>query len=213
MDQVKGEKVGFFKTYSYEITKLFINQVGITIFALVLYTAAGSIEDNALFSKLRVILSVFSALFFYALIYTAAWDYGARDKIKIDSGKLSMEKNAGLKMAIIANIPNFVAAGLSALFMGLYMLTNAEGLYTAFAVFNLIIRFISAMFLGIIQGIFSFLETSDTSSRQYLLYFFWQSVAYFIVPLFTIAVTHIGYVFGLKEKKIFNFASVKKKEK
>lgn len=212
MEYNKEGRVGFFKTYSYEITKLFINQIGITIFSLVLYTAAGSIEDDALFAKLRVVLSLFAIVFYYSLLYTAAWDYGAKDKIKIDSGKLDRAPNTGLKMALIANIPNFVAAGLSALFMGLYMLTGTEALYSLFAVFNLIIRFISAMFLGLIQSVFSFLETSDVNSRQYLAYFFWQSVAYFIVPVFTIAVTHLGYAFGLREKKIFGTIATKKKE-
>ncbi len=213
MEYKDNTKANFFKSNSYEITKLFINQIGITIFSLVLYTAAASIEDEALFSKVRVILSVFAVVFFYALLYTAAWDFGAKDKIKIDSGKMSKSASVGLKMSLIANLPNFVLGFCAVLFMGLYLFSGTEGFYTAFGVFNLIIRFISAMFLGIIQGLFSFLETSDTESRQYLLYYFWQSVGYFVVPIFTVAVTHVGYVFGLENKKIFGFLSSGKKEK
>ena len=211
MDFNQEKKNGFFKTYSYEITKLFINQIGITIFSLVLYTAAASIEDNDLFAKVRTILSVFAVIFFYALLYTAAWDYGAKDKIRIDSGKFVGSKYAGLKMAIFANLPNIALGFLAVLFMGLYILTGTSGFYTAFGVFNLIIRFLSAMFLGVIQGIFSFLETADVESKQYLYYFFWQSVGYLVVPLFTIAVTHLGYLFGFKEKRIFKFSSIAKK--
>lgn len=206
-------KSGFLKTNSYEITKLFINQIGITIFALVLYTAAGSIEDEALYSKISVLLSVFAVAFYYALLYTAAWDFGAKDKIKIDSGKMTSSPYTGLKMALIANIPNFVIAFFAALFVGLYILTGTEAFNTVFVVFNLIIRFICSMFLGIIQGIFSFLKTSDTESKQFFVYYFWQSVAYFVVPIFTIMVTHIGYVFGLKNKRIFGALCAKKKEK
>ena len=65
----------------------------------------------------------------------------------------------------------------------------------------------------IFEGCFAFLDTSDVESRQYLVYHFWQAVAYFIAPVFTIAVTHVGYVFGLKNKKIFGFVGAKKKDK
>ena len=213
MDSNKIEKSHFFKDNSYEIVKLFINQIGITIFSLVLYTAASSIEDAALFSKIRMALSVFAILFFYALLYTVAWDYGARDKIKIDSGKLVESKFGGLKMALFANLPNFLLAFLATLFIGLYILTGVEGFFTAFGVFNLVVRFLSSMFLGLLQGIFAFLETDDTASKQYLFYFFWQSVGYFVVPVFTVAVTHLGYVFGLNERKIFKTSISGKKTK
>ena len=213
MDSKSAKKTSFFKDNSYEITKLFINQIGITIFSLVLYTAAASIEDVALFSKVRTLLSIFAVVFFYALIYTAAWDFGARDKIRIDGGKLEESRFTGMKMALIANLPNFILAFFSTLFLGIYILSGNEGLYTAFSIFNFIIRFLSSMFLGLLQGIFSFLETSDAESRQYLLYFFWQSVGYLIVPVFTVGVTHFGYVMGLKDKKIFKIVSQNKKSK
>ena len=213
MEHINERKPNFLRDNSYEIVKLFINQIGITIFSLVLYTAAASIEDKALYSKVVVILSVFAVVFYFALLYTAAWDFGAKDKIKIDSGKLKGSSFCGLKMSLVANIPNFVIALVAALFMGLYILNGNEAFYTVFGVFNLIIRFISAMFLGVIQGIFAFLDTSDVESRQYLVYHFWQAVAYFIAPVFTIAVTHVGYVFGLKNKKIFGFVGAKKKDK
>ena len=67
----------FLKENSYDIIRLIINQVGITIFAFVIYTAVGSvkIESRLAVILLRVGISVFSALFYYALIYTVAWDW------------------------------------------------------------------------------------------------------------------------------------------
>ena len=59
----------FFKENSYDIVKLFIYQMGITIFSLVLYTAASAVEDAALKLKLRIILSVFATLFYFALSF------------------------------------------------------------------------------------------------------------------------------------------------
>ena len=42
----------FFKENSYDIVKLFINQIGITIFSFMLYTAVAMIEDESLFLKI-----------------------------------------------------------------------------------------------------------------------------------------------------------------
>ena len=206
-------KMSFFKNNSYEIMKLFINQVGITIFSLVLYTAAGSIEDEALGSKIRIALSAFAVIFYFALIYSAAWEFGARDKIRIDGGKMEKAPLSGLKMAMIANIPNFIFAFLATLFIGLYIVSETDALYSVFAVFNLIIRFFSAMFLGVIQGAFSFLETSDVESKQFLLYYFWQSVGFLVAPALTVFVTHFGYSLGLEDKRIFGFTSSSNKKK
>jgi hypothetical protein len=62
-----------------------------------------------------------------------------------------------------------------------------------------------SMHLGLIQAIFSFLDTNTS------VYFFWQSIGYLIMPIFAIAVTEFGYALGLKEKKIFGSIQVKKK--
>ena len=187
----------FIKENSYDIVKLFVNQIGITIFSLVLYTAVGSIEDEALFSKLTVILSVFAALFYFALIYTAAWDFGARDRIRIDGGKLEPTKAKGVILSLIANLPNFIIALLAVIFMVIYLSAGIDGAYTGFGILNLLLRFTNAMFLGILQGVFAFLKSESD------LYFLWQSVGYFLAPLLTVLVTHLGYELGMREFRIF----------
>ena len=193
----------FFKENSYDIVKLFINQMGITIFSLVLYTAIGFIDDEGLNLRVKVILSVFATIFYFTLLYTATWEFGAKDKIRIDSGKYSATKTKGLIMSLIAGIPSFVLAGACVITMLIHLVSGSEGAYSAFAIFNLLLRFISAMFLGVLQGAFSALSYDAN------LKFLWESVGYFVMPIITAFVCHLGYTFGRREFKIFSVFSPK----
>lgn len=190
------------KENSYDIVRLYINQVGITIFSLVLYTSVNFIDDTALNLKLKVGLSVFATLFYLALIYTAAWEFGAKDKIKIDSGKLSRVPMKGAIMSLVANAPNFILAILTVLMITVYILGGAEGFYSAFGIFNLILRFTNAMFLGLIQGVFSGISDVNTS-------YLWQSVGYFVMPLFSVAATQLGYALGERNIRILGVVGTK----
>ena len=196
--------VKFIKENSYDIVKLIVNQIGITIFSLVLYTAIGSIEDESLYSKIMVIMSIFALLFYLSLIYTATWDYGARDKIRIDGGKLVPIKAKGLLLGLIANIPNIILSATAVISMLVYMSCGSDGAYSLFGISNLILRFVNAMHIGILQGIFAFLKDNNDA------YFLWQSVGYLISPAITMLVAHLGYEMGIREFRIFKPIPAKK---
>ncbi len=194
----------FIKENSYDIVRLIINQVGIMIFSLVLYTSVGTFDD-AIRDPLKIIVSVFSTLFYLSLIYNVTWEYGSKDKIRVDSGKIADCKYKGLFMGLLANIGNFVLGILCVLFCGLFMLTGANGLNVAFSVFNIITRFVEAMYLGMVQGIFSFLP--EGSSMSFLL----QSVGLTVFPVLSVSVAHFGYLLGYKDKRIFSIPNKNKK--
>ncbi len=197
----------FLKDNSYDIVRLYINQAGITIFSLVLYTSVSIIGDSNLSSQLKIALSVFATLFYFALLYTAAWEFGAKDKIKIDSGRLTPVPAKGTLMSLAANLPNFILALVCVLIALICMFSGAEvQSNTAFFVFNLILRFTNAMFLGIIQVAFS--QISDVA-LSYML----QSIGYFVMPLFAVGVTQIGYTFGEKNIRILSVFSHKPKNR
>lgn len=193
----------FLKENSYDILRLYINQIGITIFSLVLYTSVSSL-DNGLSLKLQICISIFAMLFFFALLYTVSWDWGANDKIRIDAGRMEKKRYKGAFMALIANSINFILAGVCVLSMALYM-NGVSGAISVSQVFNLLLRLTNAMYLGVIQGIFVSIKSNTE------LYNLLQSVAFFIAPILAIAATHIGYMFGLKNIKIF--PSTKKSHK
>lgn len=193
----------FLKENGYDILRFYINQIGITIFSLVLYFSVSSMEDRTLGLRIKVAISVFAILFYFALLYTAAWDYGAKDKIRIDAGREKKRVYKGALMSFFANVPNFILAGVCFISTLIYR-NGAEGARAVEQVFNLILRMTNAMYIGLIQGVFSPFETNES------LYVTLESIGYLVVPLFAILATHIGYVFGLKEIKIISSKNSKK---
>ena len=183
------------KNHLYDIIRLYINQIGITIFALILYFSASIPDDQALSVKLQIAISVFAILFFFALLYTMGWDWGANDIIRVESGKQKKTPFKGAVLAFFANIINFVLAGVCIISM-ILVINGNEGAGTVNQVFNLLLRFTNSMYLGVIKGIVS--STVDVN----LLYLY-QSIAYFIAPIFSIGVTQLGYFLGTRNFKIF----------
>ena len=195
----------FFKDNSYNIVKLYINQIGISIFSVVLYTAVGSITNEALNLNLTTFLSVFSTIFFLALIYTAAWEFGAKDKISIDAGRLKHCKLKGVYMALWANFPNAVISCACAAFALVYKYTLIDGFSIVAVLLNSLMRLSEGMYLGILQSIFG----GFTSVVEFS--FIIQAFGFAIMPLIAVAVTQLGYTFGMKNVRIF--AAFDKKSK
>ena len=180
----------FLKENSYDIVRLFINQIGITIFALVLYTAIGDGKD-----ALKVALSIFATLFYFVLIYTASWEYGAKDKVRIDTGKMRDDRLKGFKLGILANLLNIIFAIASVLTLGIYMSSGSEGMFSAFAIINMFMRFIMAMYIGMLTGIFS----TETQNLNFL----GESIGYIVFPFIAAGVVAFGYGMGKRNKRIF----------
>ena len=186
----------FFKENSYDIVRLFINQVGITIFSLVLYVSLGAIEDDSTFALLKILMSVFAVGFYLALLYTAAWEYGAKDKIRIDGGRMEPKPGKGALMSLLANVPNLVLALGAILCAIIYISTGNEGFNTAFSLLTLLVRFVCAMYHGVLHAAFLAFE-SDTVIFNLL-----QDIGYALVPLLAIGATQLGYSLGVRERKI-----------
>lgn len=196
----------FFKENSYDVVRLFINQIGIAIFSMIIYTAVGMVDMNSKASLgAKAGISIFAMLFYFSLLYTVAWELGAKDKIRIDGGRLDRKaiRGKGAKIALLANIPNFVLSFVSALTWGLYLL-GVEGAQGVAALFNTFTRLLMSMYLGVLQGAFDF--CSDNTN----LYMFMQAIGYLIIPVLAILATQIGYLFGLHERKIFSSNANKK---
>ena len=187
------------KNNFYDIIRLYINQIGIAIFSLVLYTAVGMVDVDNLTLTLKILISVFAIIFYFVLLYTVMWEIGAKDKIRVDAGRQERSRFKGLAMGLFANVPNFICAALCVAGQGMFMLYGIEGFKTLGAIFNLIIRLFTSMYLGVLQGVFiGFADNTD-------LYFLLQSLGFMLLPLLAVLVTHFGYALGMKEKKIFSF--------
>lgn len=202
----------FLKENSYDIVKLYITQIGITIFSLIMYTACGMIDgDGGIRSTIEIAISVFATLFFYILLYTAAWDWGAKDKIRVDGGRLVPNKAKALLMALIAAIPNLLLSGLAAIsfFFCLVGVTNV--FIQIGTVTSVIMRFTSSMYQGLLYNSFQFMFDTAENAANFDFYLV-QACGYMLMTLLGVLATHLGYIFGLNDKKIFGFIKTKPKK-
>ena len=155
------------------------------------------IEAESLSLTVKVCVSVFAMAFYFVLLYTAAWEFGAKDKIRVDAGRAEPCMLKGAFMALIANIPNFICAVMCIVGQGVYMLTSIDAFKTVGAIFNLVIRLFMSMYLGVLQGVFAAFDNNID------MYFLLQSVGFAILPLLAVLATHVGYTFGMHNRKIF----------
>ena len=197
-----------FKENSYDIVRLYVNQLGIMIFSMLLYTAVGSFENEKLSSALSIFVSIFSVCFYLVLIYYVVWEIGAKDKIRIDGGRAEPCNHKGLVMGLFANVPNFVLGILTVLFLVIYLISGNENLFSAFFVFNLILRIHASMYMGVITAIVPSRVPAGSTEIDHI-EFLIESILFTIIPLISIAATHLAYYLGSRDKKIFSFLSKK----
>lgn len=183
----------FFHNYSYSSIKMFLNQFAISLFGSMLSMASTAAENDTL----SVIFSIIAVLFYLFLIYTLVWEVGAKDRISVDIGKKAYRPHTGLWIALVANIPNFMAAVL----------------YTIGSPFNtthewaggmcVVATFFTAIFEGMYLGL-----TTTLSVGGVVLNRLWWS--YFVIILPALIVAWIGYYLGFKNKKfttLFDYQS------
>ena len=187
--------MGYLKNHIYDIIRLYINQIGITIFSLILYFSVTQIGNDSLSLKLQIGISVFAMLFFFALLYTLGWEWGANDIIRIEAGRQKKTPLKGAVLGLLANAINFVLAAVCLISMIVFINGN-EGAGEIHQIFNLLVRFTNAMYLGVIKGIFNFIADVNSS-------YLYQSVAYLFAPLLAVGATQLGYFLGTRNFKIF----------
>lgn len=94
--------INFLKGYSYDIFKMFVNQLGMTMFGLVLSMATS--RNDPLF----IISSVFSIIFYMVLLYTMTWDIGYAEKIRIEGKRMKYHPEKGFVLSLCANAINLL---------------------------------------------------------------------------------------------------------
>ena len=195
-----------FKENSYDIVRLYINQLGIMIFSMLLYTAVGSFDNEKISSALSIFVSIFSICFYLVLLYYVVWEIGAKDKIRIEGGRAEPCKYKGLVMGLFANVPNLILGLLTLLFLSIFLGTGNEVVNSVFLVFNLITRFHASMYLGFITAVVpSGLSAGAIDYIELLV----EAVLFTLLPFISVAVTHLAYTLGSKEKKLLSFLTNK----
>lgn len=169
----------FMQKHSYNAVRLFVNQIAISIFGLVLAIACGKVEN----SPLQIITSVGAIVFYLFLIYAAMWEVGSKDQFGVENGTKKNAPLSGLYVALIANSLNLLLA-----IVILICSFAAEGgaLHAAGAMAKVISLFIEGMYTGLLS-----LDLGGMPLNNY-----WLS--YFVIIIPSLLTSAIAYWCGLK---------------
>lgn len=175
----------FFQRYSYNSVKLFLNQIAISMFGLVLALAAGMAKNEAL----RIITSVCAIVFYLFLEYTVAWSVGAQDHISVDIGKRKTNLFVPVKMWLLANSINL----LLAVFITLGIFFPDVKVFNGLGSFGVTAALI-------LEGMYTGLLTVDVAGAPLNSYWF----TYFLITLPALIVIFFSYLLGIKNIKFTN---------
>lgn len=181
--------LSYIKNNSRIITKLLLNQFGSAVLGLSLSVVASR-------QSLFVLMSLFSTAFYLFLLYSAMWEEGGKERIRVDGGRADMKPLRGLWVALIANIPNMVLAVLiiiGKIFGSLDGPFAWEWAGSTGALAGTVARLFEAMYLGLIQ----------TYSPN-------NPIAFVLIILPGVAVSAGAYALGIYNRRLFGFLSVKK---
>lgn len=185
----------FLKQNSYDIVRLLLNQFALAVFGVVLTTAARMRADGG-FDWLTLVVSIFSALFYLYILYATLLEMGGKHKVKIDSGSMPGDRHLGVKLMLIAQIPNFLVLFLMLLgWIFGHAVAGNSFFIGLFGITQMIMYFLQSMYDGIIGAIIP----NASGTLDY--FFVWLSYLISVLP--AILVAWGSYILGLKEKKIF----------
>ncbi|MBR6426529.1 MAG: hypothetical protein IKS28_01750 [Clostridia bacterium] len=171
----------FLKDNSYTIFKMFVNQIGMTIFGLAVSFATSN------FDGLFLGASVFGVLFYLVLLYTMTWEEGFRQSQAIEAGRKKYIPLSGLYMSLCANLINIVLGVL--VVAGFYGAStySAEGFPSApdwsvncYGIGKMVSKLLNGVYAGIVTRF-------ETFPWVYLL---------IVVP--SLAVCTVAYILGVK---------------
>lgn len=188
----------FLHNYGYSAIRMFVNQFAMSIFGSMLSMATTAAKNNTL----SIILSIFSVLFYLFLLYTCAWEIGAKDRISVDIGKKEYKPHTGLLVSLVSNLPNLLIAVVFTAFMPFSSFEWAGNVCAGASVAAMLLE---GMYLGII--------TSVSIGGRLLNSF---AITFYVIMIPAMVTSWIAYFLGFKNKKfttLFNYQSPDKAKK
>jgi len=191
--------MGFWKKNSYSVVRLFVIQIGIAIFGLVLSFAVSAAFRNRNEDAALLMVSLFSVLFYLFLLYSVAWEIGGKERIRVDAVHGKFCGGKGFLLSLLAEIPNLVFI--------LLMLIGGIAFYTGattagariFGVGYLPENFLHSMYIGILKNLQNATGLVQDESPAYYLV---AALFFLASTLPAILVTGFGYWMGVNEKRI-----------
>ena len=191
--------MGFLKKNSYQIVRLFVIQIGIAIFGLVLSFAVSTAFRDRDDTAALLFVSVFSVLFYLFILYSVAWEIGGKDRLRLDSAHAKLRGGMGIVLALLAETPNFLLCLLMAI-GGIVVFAGGSVVGARiFAVGYAPALFLNSMYTAIIRTALNATHLSQEVSRSYYLV---AALLFLAATLPAILVTGFAYWMGLNEKRI-----------
>lgn len=193
--------MGYYRENSRLISRLFVNQIGMTIFGVVLTMAVMKAAENN--DALTVGVSAFSILFYLCLIYNVMWEEGARNIIRINAGRMEDKQGHALKAALFASVPNFALAALLCISYLLAFPCKIAFAKSVYAVLHIILGLFEAMYVGLFSVILDLVP--DVASQSLV-----ACGLYLVSSLPMILVSLLAYRLGMKNIYLFGKPTAKK---
>ncbi len=178
----------FFKSRSYDMVKMFLNQFATSIFGFVLFLAAEKAQNTVL----RNVTSIFAVLFYLFLLYTMTWELGFRDKVSVESGRKKSQPLTGGLISLVANLPNFLFAGC----ILLAQFTEGGFLNKLGTVAKTAGYILEGMYTGVMAN-------AVGGTVLYNRWWMW-----FLIPLPAILVCTVAYLLGIRDIKFTSYFNV-----
>ncbi len=187
----------FLKDNSYIIFKELANQVGMIMFGVVL-GLAGSMSEN---NTVLLVIGIASTLFYWFLLYTLAWDYGSKEKVRVDAGRLAYQPCKGLYFSLAANAINILVGILVAAFwFGAGPEANGTGFFMKLGFL------LNSMYVSLSGGI-NMLYSEAVGAENLLASSPLNPILYVIYPLPALGICTLGYYLGVHDRRLLGFSS------
>ncbi len=175
--------IKYFKENLSTISKLFINHIGMTIFGLIVLITSSLLSDKIGNEIVFYLMGGLTVLMYFSLLYTAMWERGAKDKLKIDGGRMKLGLFHGLYMYLLANAISIFLAAMTLIF-SFFASDPNSGIYGVYDVFKLMTHFWGAIYLPI---------TRIAVSSPVI-----HTLLYFAIILPGAIVSCVSYILGVK---------------
>ncbi len=180
----------FFKNGFDLILKHIISQLGMTIFGIAVSLTVLNMAGKD--SPWLLAASGLGIALYLFLIYVHTWEFAAKEKIKIDGGRMKYQPLKGLYISLVSNSLNILLAVLMCIGYYCYDFVAKTPSFAGqlYAVSNAIARALNGMYLSAIVYLFPTAEATPP-------YFF------IIITLPAIITAFLAYYFGVKNKRLF----------
>ena len=190
----------FFKDSFDTIVKLLVTQLGMTMFGTMLVFTAYAVPNSITrvegkitkFGSIFLVVSLVAILLYLFIIYTHIWEKGAKDRIKVDGGRMEKQIFKGLFISLVANSINIIL-GLIMCCTYFFLDFNASPSFLAYQIYgsaNGIARMIQGMYTGLIL----YISPTADSVPPYM---------FLLITLPAIIITTLGYYRGFNNKRLF----------